>query len=150
MASCLMFPCVHTNMVEEVTTVAQQPVQHQNCIRRQSSRQAKAASKLLSSGQALSSTAQVLLPQHSINCHVGEIGLKSAQQGPGLAAVEGCALLSLEETQLCLHGAASQVPACRQRHRRLASKQRAGGERQALGRRQELLFAGHNGSRDNI
>ena len=145
-----MFACVHTNLVEEVTTVVQQPVQHQNCIRRQGSRQAKAVSKLLSSGQALSSTAQILLPQHSINCHVGEIGLRSAQQGPGLAAVGGCALLSLEETQVCLHGAASQVPACRQRQWHLASKQRAGGERQAFGRRQDLLFGGHNGSRDNI
>ena len=150
MASCLMFACVCTYLVEEVTTVVQQPVQHQNGIRHQGSGQAKAVSKLLSSGPALSSTAQVLLPQNSSNCHAGEIGLTSAQQGPGLAAVGSCALLSLEETQVCLHGAATQVPACRHRHRHLASKQRAGGERQALGIRHKLLYAGHIGRRDNI
>ncbi len=98
-------------LVEEVTAVVQQPVQHQNCIKRQGFRQATAVSKLLSGGQALRSTAQVLWIQLHTDFHVGEIGLKSAQRDPGRTAVGSCALLSLQETQVGLHRAAGQVPA---------------------------------------
>ncbi len=109
-----MLACVATYLAEEVTAVVQQPVQHQNCIKRQGFRQAKAVSKLLSGGQALRSTAQVLLVQLGTDLNVGKTGLESAQRGPGCAAVCSCALLSLQETQVGLHGAAGQAPACRQ------------------------------------
>ena len=141
-----MLACVPIYLVEEVTAVVQQPVQHQNRIKRQGFRQAKAVGKLLSSGQALRSTAQVLLIQLPTNFHVGEVRLKCAQQSPGLAAVDSCALLSLQETQVGLHGAATQIPACRQRCWLLESKQRTRGERQALSRRQGSLHAGHERS----
>ncbi len=106
--------CMAPYLVEEVTAVVQQPVQHQNCIKRQGFRQAKAVSKLLSGGQALRSAAQVLLVQLSTDFDIGKIGLKGAQRGPGSAAVGSCALLSLQEAQVGLHWAASQAPACRQ------------------------------------
>ena len=109
-----MLACMATYLVEEVTAVVQQSVQHQNCIKRQGFRQAQAVSKLLSSGQALRSTAQVLLVQLGTDFDVRKIGLESAQRGPGCAAVSSCALLILQETQVGLHGAASQAPACRQ------------------------------------
>ncbi len=145
-----MFACVHTNLVEEVTTVVQQPVQHQNCIRRQGSRQAKAVSKLLSSGQAMSSTAQVLLPQHSINCLVGEIGLKARSKVQALLQLEAVRPSAWRKLRFaCMGLRAKFLPVGSGNGIWQASKE-AGGERQALGRRQELLFAGHNGSRDSI
>ncbi len=78
-ASCLMLACMATYLVEEVTAMVQQPVQHQNCVKRQGFRQAKAVSKLLSSGQALRSAAQVLLVQLGTDFDIGEIGLKGTQ-----------------------------------------------------------------------
>ena len=78
----------------------QQSIQHQNCINRKDFKQAKAVCKLLSSGQALMSAAQVLLIQLSSAFSIGEIALEHAQQGPDFVAVGGCALLSLEETQV--------------------------------------------------
>ena len=74
-----MLACMATYLVEEVTAVVQQPVQHQNCIKRQGFRQAQAVSKLLSSGQALRSAAQVLLVQLGTDFDIGEIGLKGTQ-----------------------------------------------------------------------
>ncbi len=74
-----MLACMATYLVEEVTAVVQQSVQHQNCIKRQGFRQAQAVSKLLSSGQALRSAAQVLLVQLGTDFDIGEIGLKGTQ-----------------------------------------------------------------------
>jgi len=101
-SDCILpdFACVPVYLTKGVTAVMQQSIQHQNCINRKGFKQAKAVCKLLSSGQALRSAAQVLLIQLSSAFSIGEIALEHAQQGPDFVAVGGCALLSLEETQV--------------------------------------------------